>query len=188
MYTDLCSAMTRRNMMMGNANLQTGSFPHRVRSCAATNSPSNSGHGSRPSCRTVLITAKQATPLTIPVRSSMASSGFSIPAPRGVTFPNATGPGRRSSRPSIVGVRTAPGSGSPPRCWTNSTTKARSTTISGVSMPPLFGPAVRRPEPKKKCQPPAAVGWAKDGANARAVRPCAGTFPGRFWHEDPSGL
>ena len=90
---------------MGNANLQTGPFPHRVRPCAAMNSPSHSGHGSRPSCRTVLITARQATRLTIPVRSSTASSGSSIPAPRGVTSPNATAPGRRSSTASTGGAQ-----------------------------------------------------------------------------------
>ena len=141
--------MVRRNMIMGNANLQTGPFPHRVRPCAAMNSPSHSGHGSRPSCRTVLITARQATRLTLPVRSSTASSGSSIPAPRGVTSRNATAPGRRSSNASTGGGRTAPGSGSSPRCWTNWTTKARSTTTSGVSMAPSSGPAGRRLGRKK---------------------------------------
>ena len=61
-----------------------------------------------------LIAAAQATPSTIPGRSLMASSGSSIPASPGVISPIATAHGRQSSRPSIGGVRTAPGSASPP--------------------------------------------------------------------------
>jgi transposase len=134
---------------MGNADFQSGPFPHRVRPCAAMNSRSPSGDGSRPSCRTGLITAERATRLATPVRSSTVSSGSSIPAPRGVTSRNATAPGRRSSRPSTGGGRTAPGSGSSPRCWTNWTTKAGSTTTSGVSIARSSEPAGRRPGRKK---------------------------------------
>jgi len=90
---------------MGNANFPVRLFPHRVRPCAAMNSPSHSGHGSRLSCPTGLITAGQAARLAIPVRSSTASSGSSIPAPHGVTSRNAMAPGRRSSKSSTGGGR-----------------------------------------------------------------------------------
>ena len=143
---------------MGNPNFQTGLFPHRVRPCAAMKSPSHSGRGSRPSCRTVLITAKQAIPLTIFDRSSMASSGSSIPAPHGVTSRNVTVPGRRSSGASTGGGRTALGAVSSPRCWTNWTTKGRSITTSGVSMAPSSGPARRRRGRKKTRAAPS--NWA----------------------------
>ena len=52
----------------------------------------------------------------------------------GATSPSATGRGRPSSPASTAGAAMAPGSASSPRCWTNWTTRARSTTTSGVSM------------------------------------------------------
>src|SRR5271166_1184660 len=67
-----------------------------------------------------------------------------------VIFRNATAPGRRFSRASTVGVRTAPGSASSPRCWTTWMTKAKSTMTCGVSTPPSSGPAERRLGRKKK--------------------------------------
>ena len=150
---------------MGNPNFQTGLFPHRVRPCAAMKSPSHSGRGSRPSCRTVLITAKQAIPLTIFDRSSMASSGSSIPAPHGVTSRNVTVPGRRSSGASTGGGRTALGAVSSPRCWTNWTTKGRSITTSGVSMAPSSGPARRRRGRKKTRAAPSNWGLGSSPGN-----------------------
>ena len=158
---------------MGNPNFQTGLFPHRVRPCAVMNSPSHSGRGSRPSCRTLLITARQAIPLTIFVRSSMASSGSSIPAPHGATSRNVTAPGRRFSGASTGGGRTALGAGSSPRCWTNWTTKGRSITTSGVSMAPSSGPARRRRGRKKKReQPPAIEGMVQTQVTAQGrLRP-----------------
>jgi transposase len=143
---------------MGNTDIRTGTLPHRVRPCDAMNSPRHSGVGSRHSCPTGPIMAGRVTRLAIPFRSLMASSGSSIPAPRGAISPTATALGRRSSHPSIVGVRTAPGSGSPVRSWTNSTTEGRSTMTFGVSMAPSFGPAVRRRVRKKNTGSPERLG------------------------------
>ena len=84
------------------------------------------------SCRTVLITGQADLPSRIFDRSSMASSGSSIPAPHGVTSRNVTVPGTRSSGASTGGGRTALWAVSSPRCWTNWTTKGRSITTSGV--------------------------------------------------------
>ena len=154
------------DMIMVIINLETRPFSRQVRPSAALNSPSRSGNGSRPSCRTGRIVAGPVVPSTIPVPSSTASSGSSVPASRDVTSWNAMAPGRRSSIASTAGGPTALGSGLSPRCWANWTTEVRSTTTSGVSMPPSSGPAGRRPARKKT----RAVrgGWA--GPNRRKCR------------------
>jgi len=136
---------------MGNPQLPTGPPPHGVPPCVATSSPTSSGHGLPLCCHTGLIAARRATRLMIPVRSSMGSSGSSIPAPRGATLPERYGPwGTVFAR--FNGWR-EDGTWGPhrhPRCWTNWTTEGRSTTISGVSMAPSSGPAGRAAGAKKK--------------------------------------
>ncbi len=73
----------------------------------------------------------------------------------GLTSPNVTGRGRPFSTASTPGVKTAPGSVWPPRCWTSWTTRGSSITTCGVSTAPSSGPVGLPPGRKKRRAAPA---------------------------------
>ena len=154
---------------MGNANFQTGPFPHRVRPCAAMNSPSHSGHGSRPSCRTVLITAEAGHPFNDP-----------RPIVNGILWILHTGAPWRDLPERYGPWETVF------KCfnrWRADGTWVRIVTSlldelddQGQIDHDLWcidGSVIRASRAaagaKKKPEQPAAIGRAKDGANARAV-------------------
>ena len=166
---------------MGNANFQTGPFPHRVRPCAAMNSPSHSGHGSR----------------LLPHRTHHGRAGHPFNDPRPIVngihwilhtgirwrdLPERYGPWETVSK-CFTRWQTAPGPDRRP-VLDERTTKARSTTprcidgsVTGSgdcwgkkkpsSRPQLDGPKTAL------CKGRLTMRW---------------TFPGRVRHEDPSGL
>ena len=79
----------------------------------------------------------------------------------GVISLNATARGKPSSAASMPGARTALGAVSSPRCWTNWTTKAGSTTTSSASTAPSFARAELLPGREKKPTVPNRLGGRK---------------------------
>src|SRR5262249_21173081 len=77
----------------------------------------------------------------------MVSSGSSTPGPSGASGPKATATGSRSTTGWAAGEPTAHAIASGGGCNRTPSSRARSTTPSGVSTPPASGPAGRRRGP-----------------------------------------